>query len=158
MSLARAGAAVLGCALLAGCGTDAKPAPETTAAPPPLPQRTLYVQVPLSGPAAGEGRAMLDAVRLVVGQHGGLAGSVRVIVRALDDGGAGSAATDPGRCADNAATAAADPRALAVIGTYELACSVRALSVLQPAGLLLVSPLNAAAALPGALRLAPTES
>ena len=45
-----------------------------------------------------------------------------------------------------------------MIGTYELACSRRALQVLRPAGLWLVSPLNAAAALPGALRLAPSES
>jgi ABC-type branched-subunit amino acid transport system substrate-binding protein len=43
-----------------------------------------------------------------------------------------------------------------VIGTYELACSEQALEVLRPAGLLLVSPLNAADNLPGALRLAPT--
>ena len=66
---------------------------------------------------------MVDAVRLVVDQHGGLAGQVRVIVRALDDGGAGHVATDPARCAANAARAAPIPRALAVIGTYELACS-----------------------------------
>jgi ABC-type branched-subunit amino acid transport system substrate-binding protein len=44
-----------------------------------------------------------------------------------------------------------------VIGTYELDCSERALRVLRPAGLWLVSPLNAADALPGALRLAPSE-
>ena len=43
-----------------------------------------------------------------------------------------------------------------MIGTYELACSERALKVLRPAGLLLVSPFNAAGNLPGALRLAPT--
>jgi ABC-type branched-subunit amino acid transport system substrate-binding protein len=157
LSFVRAGAALLGFALLAGCGNDAQPAPATTAAPAPLPLRTLYVQAPLSGPAADQGRAMVDAVRLVVDQHGDLARRVRVVVRPLDDGGSGSAATDPGRCAENAATAAADPRALAVIGTYELACSARALEVLQPAGLLLVSPLNAAATLPGALRLAPSE-
>jgi branched-chain amino acid transport system substrate-binding protein len=150
-----AGAALLGCLLLPGCGTNAQPAPSTTTAVAPVPVRMLYVQAPLSGPAADEGRAMVDAVRLVVDQQGGLAGHVRIVVRALDDGGANTA-TDPARCAANAAAAAADPRALAVIGTYELACSVRALSVLRPAGLWLVSPLNAADTLPGALRLAPT--
>jgi ABC-type branched-subunit amino acid transport system substrate-binding protein len=99
---------------------------------------------------------MVDAVRLVVQQHDGQAGQVRVAVRALNDGGTPPFATDPERCARNAARAAADPGALAVIGTYELACSKRALKVLQPAGLLLVSPVNAAESLPGALRLAPT--
>ena len=144
--------------MLAGCGTDSQPVPPTTAATAPAPLRTLYVQAPLSGPAAGEGRAMVDAVRLVVDQHGGLAGRVRVAVRALDDGGRPPFATQPARCARNAAQAAADPAALAVIGTYELACSKRALQVLRPAGLWLVSPLNAADSLPGALRLAPSVS
>ncbi len=147
-------AALIGCLLLAGCGKDAQPAPPTTATASP-PVRTLYVQAPLSGPAADQGRAMVDAVRLVVDQHGGVAGKVGVIVRTLDDGGA-TTATDPARCARNAGRAAADPSALAVIGTYELTCSKRALAVLRPAGLLLVSPLNGAGSLPGALRLAPT--
>ena len=52
---------------------------------------------------------------------------MRVAVRALNDGGTPPFATDPARCARNAARAAADPGALAVIGTYELACSKRAL-------------------------------
>ena len=72
-----------------------------------------------------------------------MAGSVRVVVRALDDGGDG-AATDPDRCAANARRAVADPSALAVVGTYELTCSERALAVLRPAGIWLVSPVNAA--------------
>jgi ABC-type branched-subunit amino acid transport system substrate-binding protein len=152
--------ALLACltVLAGGCGDDgAAPAPVTTAAAPPAPLRTLYVQAPLTGPAADEGRAMVDAVRLVVGQAHGLAGEVRVIVRTLDDGGTESA-TDPKRCAANARRAVADPRALAVIGTYELTCSKSSLAVLRPAGMLLVSPLNATDALPGALRLAPTTA
>ena len=150
-------AALAGCLLAAGCGTDSQQAPAPTTAPPPLPLRTLYVQAPLTGPAADQGRAMVDAVRLVVDQHSGVAGKVRVRVRPLDDAGSAPGATEPARCAANAARAAADPTALAVIGTYELACSKRALAVFEPAGLWLVSPVNAADALPGALRLAPSE-
>jgi ABC-type branched-subunit amino acid transport system substrate-binding protein len=159
-SRTRAAAAplLLACLLAAGCGTDSQPAPAPVTATASLPLRTLYVQAPLTGPAADEGRAMVDAVRLVVDQHDGLAGKVRIQVRALDDAGKAPIATEPARCARNAARAAADPAALAVIGTYELACTKRALQVLRPAGLWLVSPLNAADALPGALRLAPSES
>jgi branched-chain amino acid transport system substrate-binding protein len=148
-------AILLGGLLLAGCGTSSQPAPEPTTAPALPPVRDLYVQAPLRGPAAEEGRAMVDAVRLIVDQHGGLAGPVRVVVRPLDDGGV-TTATDPQRCAGNARQAAADPDALAVIGTYELSCSLSALQVLRPAGLWLVSPVNAAGKLPGALRLAPS--
>src|SRR6478736_1551266 len=126
-----AAAAVLLACLAAGCGRDSQPAPPTVAVTAPPPRRTLYVQAPLTGPAAGEGRA-------------------------LDDGGRPPFATDAARCARNASRAAADPAALAVIGTYELACSKQALQKLKPAGLLLVAPLNAADSLPGALRLAPT--
>ena len=83
------------CAALLVCLLRSRPAVattapsprRTTAAGPPAPLRTLYVQAPLTGPAADEGRAMVDAVRLVVGQAHGLAGEVRVIVRTLDDGG-----------------------------------------------------------------------
>jgi branched-chain amino acid transport system substrate-binding protein len=146
---------VLAALLLAACGNDSQPAPATTASTAPAPVRTLYVQAPLSGPAADDGRAMVDAVRLVVDQAGAVAGDVRVIVRALDDGGDGTA-TDPDRCAANARRAVADPTTLAVVGTYELTCSERALASLRPAGIWLVSPVNAAAELPGALRLAPT--
>jgi len=147
--------ALLAPLVLAACGSDGQPAAQTTVAIPAPPVRTLYVQAPLSGPAADEGRAMVDAVRLIVDQRAGAAGSPSVLVRALDDGGADTA-TDPERCAENARRAAADTRALAVIGTYELTCSERALAVLRPAGLLLVSPVNAAEHLAGALRLAPT--
>jgi branched-chain amino acid transport system substrate-binding protein len=148
-------AALLSALLLAGCGSGSQPTPVTTASTAAAPVRTLYVQAPLSGPAADEGRAMVDAVRLVVDQAGGVAGALRVIVRPLDDGGDGTA-TDPGRCAANAERAVADPTTLAVVGTYELTCSKRALNVLRPAGVWLVSPVNAADDLPGALRLAPT--
>ncbi|HEY3613636.1 MAG TPA: hypothetical protein VGK92_08025, partial [Gaiellales bacterium] len=88
-------------------------------------------------------------------QAGGMAGGVRVVVHALDDGG-DATATDPERCAANAHRAVADSSTLAVVGTYELACSERALAILRPAGVWLVSPVNAADGLPGALRLAPT--
>jgi branched-chain amino acid transport system substrate-binding protein len=149
-------AALVAVLALAGCGgSSSQPEPETTAATTPAPVKTLYVDAPLSGPASDEGRAMVDAVRLIVDQAGGVAGGVRVVVRALDDGGA-TTATAPARCTANAERAAADPAALAVIGTYELSCSERALAVLRPAGLWLVSPVNASESLPGALRLAPT--
>ena len=95
--------------------------------------RTLYVQAPLSGPAADEGRAMVDAVRLVVDQAGRAVRAPRIVVRPLDDGG-----TTPPRIrpvARQRGDAAADPRALAVIGTYELACTASAMKVLEPAGL-----------------------
>ena len=100
---------------------------------------------------------MVDAVRLVVGQAHGAGRRCprdRAHARRRRDGHRDR----PERCAAQRAARGRRSRALAVIGTYELTCSERALRVLRPAGLLLVSPLNAADDLPGALRLAPTTA
>ena len=157
---AAACAALLACltVLAAGCGDDgaATCARHHRGGPAGAPAHALRAgAADRAGRRRGPRHGGRGAPRRRPGAR--MAGDVRVIVRTLDDGGV-EGATDPRRCADNAGRAVADPRALAVIGTYELACSERALRVLRPAGLLLVSPLNAAGNLPGALRLAPTTA
>ncbi len=109
---------------------------------------------------------MLDAVRLVVAQAGYRAGSVQVEVRASDDADPATGHSDPIRCRAGAARAAADPTAVALIGTYESSCTALALPALAAAGLALVSPVNGdpdlgIAASAGArvlVRLAPSDA
>ena len=67
---------------------------------------------------------MLDAVRLVVSQAGYRVGKLGVDVRASDDADPATGRSDPARCRAGAARAAADPTAIAVIGTYESSCTM----------------------------------
>ena len=129
-------------------------------------QRDAVVDLPLAGAAAEEGRQMLDAVRLVVSQAGYRVGKLGVDVRASDDADPATGRSDPARCRAGAPRAAADPTAIAVIGTYESSCTMLALPALTSAGLALVSPVNSdpALATPGTVsdgvlvRLAPSDS
>jgi branched-chain amino acid transport system substrate-binding protein len=155
-------AALVLAALAAACGSSAPaasdPAPATTA---PTRTVTLWVELPLAGAAAEDGRQMLDAVRLVVAQADYRVGDVGVEVRASDDANPVTGRSDPARCRAGAARAAADRAAIAVIGTYDSSCTTVALPALTAAGLALVSPVNTAlgAGDPGNLiRLAPTDA
>ena len=153
---AAAAAVVLGC-LLAGCGNDSQPAPPSVPVTAPLPLRTLYVQAPLTGPAAGEGRAIVDAVRLVVQQHDGQARQVRVIVRALNDGGRTAVRDRPrALCAQRCACGLRSRRARRDRHVRAGVQQAARCAALRPAGLLLVSPLNAAGVAAGRAPSAPT--
>ncbi len=109
---------------------------------------------------------MLDAVRLVVSQAGYRVGKLGVDVRASDDADPATGRSDPARCRAGAHRAAADPTAIAVIGTYESSCTMLAVPALTSAGLALVSPVNSdpALATPGTVadgvlvRLAPSDA
>ena len=72
---------------------------------------------------------MLDGVRLVVAQAGYRVGDVGVQVRASDDADPATGHSDPARCLAGATRAAADPSAIALIGTYESSCTLIALPV-----------------------------
>jgi branched-chain amino acid transport system substrate-binding protein len=152
---------------VAACGSPAgsASAPATTSTAPSR-TVTLWVDVPLAGAAAGEGRQMLDGVRLVVAQSNYRVGTIGVQVRASDDADPVTGHSDPSRCRQGGARAAADPTAIAVIGAYESECTILALPALQSAGLALVSPVNSDPAIAAAgadqgsvlIRLAPADA
>jgi branched-chain amino acid transport system substrate-binding protein len=137
-------AIVVACALaVAGCGSSSgstSSAALTTSTP--VRTVTLWVDLPLAGAGAADGRQMLDAVRLIVAQAGYHVGALDVRVRASDDADPATGHSDPTRCLAGAARAAADPTAVAVIGTYESSCTALALPALTAARLALVSPVN----------------
>jgi branched-chain amino acid transport system substrate-binding protein len=163
---ATAGVLALGL-VSAACGssTQATSAAATTSTTPSR-TVTLWVDVPLAGAAAEDGRQMLDGVRLVVAQSDYRAGDIAVQVRASDDADPKTGHSDPRRCRAGATRAAADPRAIAVIGTYESTCTALALPTLAAAGLAFVSPVNGdpelgrlpAGVPPVLVRLAPPDS
>ncbi|MEO9173936.1 MAG: ABC transporter substrate-binding protein [Gaiellales bacterium] len=160
--------AVVACALaVSGCGSSsgstASAAPSTRTAVRTV---TLWVDLPLAGAAAADGRQMLDAVRLIVAQAGYHVGAVDVRVRASDDADPTTGHSDPTRCLAGAARAAADPTSVAVIGTYESSCTALVLPTLTAARLALVSPVNSDPSLGTAadggprvlVRLAPSDA
>jgi branched-chain amino acid transport system substrate-binding protein len=151
----------------AACGSSGSAtAPSSPTVDVPARGVTLWVDVPLAGAAAQDGRQMLDAVRLVVEQAGGRVGTLAVRVRASDDADPTTGRSDPIRCLAGASRAVADPTAVAVIGTYESSCTLAALPPLEAAGLAIVSPVNSAPALVAAdgtgtrvlVRLAPADA
>ena len=153
--------------LTAACGSSAQ-ATSAAATTSTAPSRsvTLWVDLPLAGAAAEEGRQMLDGVRLVVAQADYRVGNIGVQVRASDDANPVTGHSDPARCLAGARRAAADPRAIAVIGTYESSCTRVALPALAAGGLALVSPVNGDPGLgavpagdpPVLVRLAPADA
>jgi branched-chain amino acid transport system substrate-binding protein len=160
--------ALFACALaLSGCGSGSGATSSAgQTASTPARTVTLWVDLPLAGAAAADGRQMLDAVRLIVAQAGFRVGDIDVRVRASDDADPATGHSDPIRCRAGAARAAADPTAIAVIGTYESSCTALALPALAAAGLAIVSPVNSDPQLgldapPGTrvlVRLAPSDA
>ena len=107
---------------------------------------TVYVELPFSGATRPDALSMLAAVRLAVEQSGS-----RIAVKRLDD-----MRGDLARCRSNARRALADATAIAVIGTYDSACTAAVQEVLARSTIALVSPVNAANGLDGVVRIAPT--
>ena len=95
--VAACGGALLLGLVTAACGSSASaPSPATPATTAPSRSVTLWVDLPLAGAAAQEGRQMLDAVRLVVSQAGYRVGKLGVDVRASDDADLGDGSLRPG--------------------------------------------------------------
>jgi branched-chain amino acid transport system substrate-binding protein len=169
MRIARALAALLVLALgMAACGSSGETTSQAAATTGTAPTRTvtIWVDVPLAGMAAEEGRQMLDGARLVVAQANSRVGDIGVQVRASDDADPATGHSDAARCLAGATRAADDRTAIAVIGTYESPCTAVALPTLAAAGLALVSPVNSDPLLAAAggraprvlVRLAPSDA
>ena len=104
---------------------------------------TVYVSLPLSGPAAPEGRDAADGARLALAEAGGAAGGVEVEARVLD-AGAPELGWTPSRSAANARTATRDSTAIASVGDFQSGASRASLPITNKAFLLQVSPASGA--------------
>ena len=113
---------------------------------PPPPIGTVYVELPYGGPTRADALSMLAAVRLAAARS-----ERRYTVRRLDD-----VRGDLPRCRANAERVRADGEAIAVIGTYDSACTAIVRDALASSSVAVVSPVNAAHDLGGIVRIAPT--
>ena len=127
--------------LFGGC----KPAEQTgseTAAPQNKTVK-IGVAVPLSGPAAQDGQAILNAVQLAVEEHNKTQ-PVKVTVQAEDD------KSDPKEASAIASKFAGDPAIVGVIGNYNSAATLAAIPILTRAQIPQIAPSGSAPSLSGA--------
>ena len=109
----------LGAALLAACAGGRGNAAPTTATSPDVEPPVVVLALPFTGPQAALGASAEAAVRAVLRLNGATPG---VALRPVDVGGADG--SDPQRCSDAGAAAAADGRVVAVVGPLDDACAV----------------------------------
>lgn len=127
--------AVLGGAALAagGCGGHGRRAPTV------LGTRLIYTSLPSRGPYAATANAVFDGEQLALSQAGGFVRGYRVVLRRLDDGGAGMLPTATSVAA-SARVAAGDESTIAYIGDLVPGSSTASIPILSAAGILQVSP------------------
>lgn len=140
---------------LAACGGTAaeqEPSPaagttpsgtETTGSPAET-QGTirLYSSWPLTGASQKLGQDMVNAVRMAIEDHGGVAGGYTIDYQPLDDATATAGGWDQGKEAENANRAVADADAMIYIGTYNSGAAKISIPILNEAGMPMISPAN----------------
>jgi branched-chain amino acid transport system substrate-binding protein len=103
--------------------------------------------LPLIGPTAGVGRAVLRGERMALAAAGGRVGRYRIVLRALDDATRASGGWNPGQTDTIATRAARDGRTIAYIGDLSSGASAVSLPILNRAHIPQVSPLATAVGL-----------
>lgn len=130
--------------LVAACGGSGART-SSTSKPKRPPAVVFYSSLPRSGPQAAQGRELVNGIVLALAQAHYQAGDFKIDYGKgdrLDDSsrrGLGWSAT---RTADNARTAATDPRAMYYIGELESAASEISIPILNEAGIAQISPTN----------------
>ena len=100
---------------------------------------TVYVSLPLSGPAAPDGQDAADGARLALEQAGGRAGDLEVQARYMDDANPVER-WDPVAVGRNARRAAQDSSAAAYIGELDSQPTRASMPITNDAGIVQVSP------------------
>jgi branched-chain amino acid transport system substrate-binding protein len=133
---AGAAAACLGL-VLAGCGTTGITGSS---------RATIYVSVPLRGPAAPDGRDIVDGARMALAAAGGRVGDLAVRARYLDDavGAPHGTGWSPAAVGANARRATEDTSSVAYIGDLQSGASRTSEPITNAAHLLQVSPASGA--------------
>ena len=100
---------------------------------------TVYVSLPLSGPAALEGRDAADGAKLALEQAGGRAGDLEVQTKYLDDANPVER-WDPVAVGRNARRAAQDSSTAAYIGELDSQPTRASMPITNDAGIAQISP------------------
>lgn len=110
---------------------------------------SVYVSLPLQGPAGPESVAVANGARLALREAGGTVGDLVVKLVVLDDSTPVVGRWDPSRTAKNASTVVRDRTAIAYLGDGPSGATAISLPILNAAGVLQVSPTSSYQGLTG---------
>ena len=102
----------------------------------------IYSSLPLQGPLAAQGQAIVKGIELALSQAGGRAGIWTINYQSRDDATAGQQAWDAGATGANARLVAEDPKAVYYVGEFSSLASEVSLPILNQAKVPQVSPAN----------------
>ncbi len=145
------GKAVRGClvagtaAAVVGCGGSGTTSTARTATTPgAVHSRTvdIYSSLPLQGPLANQGQAIVKGIELALSQTGGRAGMWTVNYLSRDDATAGEQAWDASATGTNARLVAEDPKAVYYVGEFSSVASEVSIPILNQAKVPQMSPAN----------------
>lgn len=127
---------------LAGCGSGS-----TTVNRIHGTRLTIFESVPLNGPSAPDGRAVLNGAQLALDQIGGRIGRYRISVHLLDDSTATAGGWNPGQTEVGARLAAADNTTIGYVGDLDSGASAVSIPLLNREGIAQISPTSSAVGL-----------
>jgi branched-chain amino acid transport system substrate-binding protein len=130
---------------VAGCGSGGTTTSTRTGTTPGnLHSRIvdIYSSLPLQGPLAVQGQAIVKGIELALSQAGGRAGTWTINYQSMNDATAGQRAWDPSATGDNARRVAEDPKAVYYVGEFSSLASEVSLPILNQAKVPQVSPAN----------------
>lgn len=108
---------------------------------------TIYSGLPLDGPSAPGGRAVLRGEMLALEKAGSRLGRYRLVLRPLDDATPQRGSWDPGQTSINVHAALADPTMIGYLGDFNSGASAVAIPPLNRAGVAAISPTSTAVGL-----------
>jgi branched-chain amino acid transport system substrate-binding protein len=152
--IALLGAVLAASGCLAGCGAK-EDEPGTTIAGRTL---SIYVSVPLQGPSAASGTAIVNGAELALDRVHGRIGRFRIALKRVDDATATRLEWDPGQTTNVAREAVRDPTTIGYVGDLDSGASAISIPILNRAGIAQISPTSTAVGLTsGASGAAPGE-
>ena len=107
----------------------------------------IVSDLPMQGDSAERSQQQVDAIRLVLEDHGWRAGDTAVAFQACDDSIAKTGLWDEDTCRADAQAYSDAEDVLGVIGTYNSGCAAIEIPILNRAGVAMISPGNTAVCL-----------
>ncbi|MCW2972616.1 MAG: ABC-type branched-chain amino acid transport system periplasmic component, partial [Thermoleophilia bacterium] len=127
-------ALMLAALVAAGCG-GAGGASGGSGGGKPLTEVVIASDFPLTGSSRAQTESMVQAIEMLLKEHNGKAGSVKVTYKSMDDATAQAGKWDEAKCAENVQTVAKDPKVVVLVGPMNSGCAQIQIKTANTAGL-----------------------